>query len=563
MIRTDDVLLGPGSRFTPELVREYVSSGAWREKPLGDYLEDAADTWPDVVAALTIDPATGEARGRITYSEMRDRARRVAAGLEELGVGAGDVVAVMMPNGLEFSVLAFAVASLGAVYTGIPVTYGSHEATFEVMRSEAKVLALPARFRKRDLLELAREVRDGVPQEVHVVVIDGDVPAEAGWSSLHDLAAKPPRQPTPVPAFSLAQLGFTSGTTNEPKAVMNTHQTIDAMITNWSRHIGDEILHPGFVNLVMSPVGHSTGFFWGALMTAQVGGTAAYLEHWDPEGAVQAIERHRVNFTIGSPTFLLDLLRTDAAREGRLTSLTMVGIAGAPIPRSLVPRAREQLGCFICPAWGMTENGIGISARPTLPLDRVDATDGVVVAGTRVRIVDEGDEEVPAGVEGNLQITGSGLFAGYYARPDFTAEALLDGWLRTGDRAMIDADGFVTLTGRTKDIIIRGGENIPVAGVEDILYRHPAVAEVAVIALPDPRLGERACAVVELVPAGTLDFAAMREYLLHEGLSKRFLPERLEFVREMPKTPSGKIRKVELRERFAPPETSASLSAST
>ena len=254
---------------------------------------------------------------------------------------------------------------------------------------------------------------------------------------------------------------------------------------------------------------------------------------------------------IGSPTFLLDLMRTESAHEHRLTSLTMIGVAGAPIPRSLVPRARERFGCFVCPAWGMTENGIGISAAPHLPIDRIDATDGVVVAGTEARIVDEWDQEVPPGTEGNLQITGPGLFAGYYARPDFTEEALAEGWLRTGDRAVMDADGFVTLTGRTKDIIIRGGENIPVAAVEDVLYRHPAVEDVAVIAIPDARLGERACAVVRLAEGGSLDMEAMRNFLLREGLSKRFVPERLQFVEEMPKTPSGKIRKVELRESFA------------
>jgi cyclohexanecarboxylate-CoA ligase len=546
-----DALLGPGSRFTPELVEYYLSAGAWREVPLGEYLEDAADAWPSVVAALTIEPGTGDAIAQMTYAEMRAMTRRVAAGFEQLGVGAGDVVAVMSPNRLEFSVLVFAIASLGAVYTGIPVTYGTHEARFEVARSEAKVLVLPARFRNRDLLELAREVRQGVAQDVEVVVLEGDVPAESGWSSFSDLAASAPRDPAPVRAFSLAQLGFTSGTTSEPKAVMNTHQTLDAMISNWCRHIGGDTLRPGFVNLVMSPVGHSTGYFWGALLTALVGGTAAYLEHWDPVGAASAIEQHGVNFMIGSPTFLLDLMRTDSAREHRLTSLTMIGVAGAPIPRSLLPRARERFGCFICPAWGMTENGIGISAAPHLPIDRIDATDGVVVAGTEARIVDEWDQEVPPGTEGNLQITGPGLFAGYYARPDFTEEALAEGWLRTGDRAVMDADGFVTLTGRTKDIIIRGGENIPVAAVEDVLYRHPAVADVAVIAIPDARLGERACAVVRLAEGGSLDMEAMRNFLLREGLSKRFVPERIEFVEEMPKTPSGKIRKVELRESFA------------
>jgi cyclohexanecarboxylate-CoA ligase len=548
---TDDALFGTGSRFTPELTESYTSTGAWREKPLGEYLEEAADAWPGAVAALTLDPATGEATASMTYAEMRAATRRVAGGLAQLGVGTGDVVAVMTQNRLEFGLLVFAIASLGAVYTGIPVTYGVHEATFEVTRSRAKVLVLPALFRRRDLLALAGDVRTSAPHDVHVVVLDGRAPNKSGWSSFEQLAATDPIQLEPVRAGGLAQLGFTSGTTNEPKAVMNTHQTLDTMICSWRRHIGEDIFRPRFVNLVMSPVGHSTGYFWGALLTALVGGTAAYLEAWNPDGAVRAIEQHGVNVMIGSPTFLLDLMRADVEGERELGSLTMIGVAGAPIPRALVPLARERFGCFICPAWGMTENGIGVSATPDLPTDRVDVSDGVAVPGTEVRIVDEHDREVPPGSEGNLQIAGPGLFAGYYARPDFTQEAFVEGWFRTGDRAVIDPDGFVTLTGRTKDIIIRGGENIPVAAVESVLYRHPAVQDAAVIAVPDPRLGERACAVVKLAPAGSLDMEGMLSFLLAQGLSKRFLPERLEFVEHMPKTPSGKIRKVELRQRFA------------
>jgi cyclohexanecarboxylate-CoA ligase len=555
-----DLLLGDTSRFTPELVDHYLQTGGWRQKPLGEYLVDAAATWPDAVAAMTIEPETGDVKDQVTYAEMLDLTRRAAAGLAQLGVRRGDVVAVMTPNRLEFGVLVFAIASLGAVYTGIPVTYGRREATFMVRRSGAKVLVAPASFRGRDLLEFARELRADVPQALQVVVLDGTVPSESGWSAFADLTAVEPHQPAQVPAFSLVQLGFTSGTTSEPKAVMNTHQTLDAVVRNWRAHIGDTILRPGLVNLVVSPVGHSTGFFWGALLTALVGGTAAYLEHWSPEAGAAAIARHGVNLMVGSPTFLLDLLRTEPVRQGRVRSLEMIAVAGAPVPRRLVGPAREQLGCFICPAWGMTEYGIGVSGAPHLPRERVEASDGVAVPGCQVRVVDDDTgTDVPPGTEGDLQITGPGLFAGYYARPDFTREAFVDGWLRTGDRATADADGWVTLMGRTKDIIIRGGENIPVMAVENLLYGHPAVDEVAVIGFPDPRLGERACAVVALQPGGALDMDEMRRFLLEAGLSKRFLPERLIFIDSMPKTASGKIRKIELRERCAASATEVPL----
>ena len=230
-----------------------------------------------------------------------------------------------------------------------------------------------------------------------------------------------------------------------------------------------------------------------------------------------------------------------------MPSLRLITIAGAPIPRGLVSRAREQLGCFICPAWGMTEWGIGIAAAPQLPSERLDATDGVPVPGCDIRVVGPEGKRVDPEVEGDLQMKGPGLFVGYYERPDATGESFTDGWFQTGDRAVAHADGFMSLTGRSKDLIIRGGENIPVVSVESLLYEHPSVVDVAIVGVPDERLGERACAVVVLKEGATLDLSAACSFLLGRGLSKHFLPERLEVVASLPKTPSGKIRKVELR----------------
>jgi cyclohexanecarboxylate-CoA ligase len=290
---------------------------------------------------------------------------------------------------------------------------------------------------------------------------------------------------------------------------------------------------------------------WGALMSAYLGGTAVYLDRWEPEVAVKVMRREAVTAMISAPTFLQDITRVRGVGPDSLPSLRTVSIPGAPIPRSLVPRARERLGCFVCPSWGMTEWGIGISGRPGLPQERMDATDGVPVEGCEVRVM-RGPEEVAApGRIGELQIRGAGLFVGYYDRPDFTEGAMVDGWFQTGDQAMMDEDGFVSLLGRSKDIIIRGGQNVPVHEVENLLHGHPAVVEVAVIGLPDERFGERACAVLVLEEGETLGLEDVKEFLLSEGLSTVFLPERVEVVEGLPKTMSGKVRKVELREMFA------------
>jgi cyclohexanecarboxylate-CoA ligase len=199
----------------------------------------------------------------------------------------------------------------------------------------------------------------------------------------------------------------------------------------------------------------------------------------------------------------------------------------------------------------MTEWGIGISGRQGLPQERMDATDGVPVEGCEVRVMRGPDEAAGPGEVGELQIRGAGLFVGYYDRPDFTEGAIVDGWFQTGDQAMMDEDGFVSLLGRSKDIIIRGGQNVPVHEVENLLHGHPAVVEVAVIGLPDERFGERACAVLVLEEGETLGLEDVKEFLLSEGLSTVFLPERVEVVERLPKTMSGKVRKIELREMFA------------
>lgn len=547
-VRTTD-LLGPGSRFTRGLVEEYRRTGLWRDVNLAAYLtvDDETSGRP---AALSVD-AGGTVTSSLTYEELNAMSRRVTAGLRRLGVGEGDTVAVMLPNCAEFSAVVFGILRAGAVYSGIPVTYGRREMGFMLARAGARVLITAERYGDRRLPDLVESVRSTLPGLTAVVVLAATDPSSSDRIAFDELLdADPSVEDASVDPFSVAQLAFTSGTTDEPKAVMNLHVTLDAVIRNWVEHVGHETFGAPMVNLVMSPVGHSTGFFWGALMTAFLGGTAVYLERWQPELGLRVLHEQHVTTMIGSPTFLIDVLHLPEAVAAYVPDLRIVAVPGASIPRPLIPRAREQLGCLVLPAWGMTEYGIGISGSPTLPRDRVEGTDGMPVNGCEVRVCDAEDAAVPNGVEGDLQIRGAGLFAGYYQRPDYTeASFTSDGWFRTGDRADIDEDGFVSLRGRTKDIVIRGGENIPINEIETLLYAHPAVLSAAVVGIPDERLGERACAVIELQPnAQEPNLAAIAEFLLAQGVSKRFLPERLLVVDQMPRTMSGKVRKVELRE---------------
>lgn len=546
-----ELLARPEVWLTPELVEEYRSTDAWRDQDLGIYLANATRRVPEVVAAVSVDGSTGERLASYTYAELEDITERIADGLADLGVGVGDTVSIMMPNRLEFQALLYAIARLGAVYSGIPVNYGPREAIFMLRRARSRLLVVAADYRDRDFLATAHELREGAPEVENVVVIGGRVPKESGWIGFEDLSrGAPPRRPTRIDPLSLVHIGFTSGTTGEPKGVMNTHQTLDAVLRRWVEHIGADFIGDDAVNLIASPVGHHTGFLWGALLSAYMGARAVYLDRWEPKTAVEVMRRERVTMMIAAPTFLQDITRVPGVGPKTLPDLRMISIPGAPIARSLVPRARETLGCFICPSWGMTEWGIGISGAAGLPRDRVEATDGVPIAGCEVRVVSGPNEIAPPGEIGELEIRGAGLFVGYYDRPDFTDSSIVDGWFRTGDQARIEQDGFVSLLGRSKDIVIRGGQNIPVYDVENLLHQHPAVVEAAVVGLPDERFGERACAILVLEEGKQLELENVKEFLLSQGLSKPFLPERVEVVERLPKTMSGKVRKIELREKF-------------
>lgn len=547
----------PDSRLTPDLIRHYLDDGLWTTETLRDLLRAAADRHPDRLAAVGHRGDTDEAQ-RMTYAEFDRYVHRLACGLAALGVGPGDGVAVMLPNWVEFAALVFAINEVGAVYTGVPPAYGERELRVILERSRARVLVVPVDFRGGRQLELARRLRSDATALRHVVVVGGPVDAPTGELPFDVLLDAPEREFPPADPGALCHVGFTSGTTGEPKGVMNTHQTLTAVMRNWVAHVGPENLGEPMINLVASPVGHHTGFLWGVLLTAYRGGTAVYLDRWDPERAAGVIAAEGVTALFGAPTFLQDLLRTSLAGRADCP-LRIAVLAGAPVPRALPATAGEAFGCYVCPAWGMTEWGIGISCAPHLST-RAQQTDGVPVPGCMVRVVAEGRRIANPGEAGALQIRGPGLFLGYIGRPDATAEAIdPDGWFDTGDLAAIDADGCVTLQGRTKDIIIRGGENIPVVEVESLLFEHPDVIAAAVVGIPDERLGERACAVVVPAPGARPSLEQLCTYLSARGLSKHFLPERLELVSALPMTPSGKIRKVELRARLAPrPSNTAS-----
>ncbi|MEZ7005925.1 AMP-binding protein [Streptomyces sp. AD55] len=527
------------------------AAGWWEERSLRSLLTEAARHHPDRVAL--VGHRTHGDRVSRTYAEFDAGAHHAANVFASLGVGRGDAVVLMLPNWVEYPEMVFGINELGAIYAGVPVAYGERQAAAILRRSKAKVLVVPRRWRSTDHLTLARALRAEIPTLRHVVVLDDGDGAdlregESLWSS-H--AGVPDRTfPDPEPS-RVCYLGFTSGTTGEPKGAMHSHNTLVYAVRRQAEHVGPQVYGDPMVHLVASPVGHHTGFAWGIVMTVLLAGTAVHIDRWDPDWGVRVIREEGVTTFFGAPTFLQDMMRTDLAGDPDCP-LTCLVIAGSPVPRNLPAQAQRALGAYIAPAWGLTECSIMTSCTPDAP-DAIQRTDGSVFDGSQVRVVDRDGKDVPAGEVGDLLMRGPGVVYGYYDRPDATDETYLPGlWFKTGDRASLDEHGWLSLRGRSKDIIIRGGENIPVTDVESVLFDHPDVVNAAVVGIPDERLGERICAVL-VTRAGAPEptVASVAEYLLGQGLSKHYLPERVVSVAELPMTPSGKIQKFKLREMIA------------
>ena len=521
-----------------------TAAGLWRNESLLTYLDRWARTRPDKTALV-------DGRGRLSWSELARAADRVAHGLRSHGVEPGRVISCQMPNWSETIVVFLAALRLGAVINPIPPTYRAREVRFMLGLLESQVAVVPATFRGFDHAGLLAGLRPELPRLERVFVARGEGPA--GTTPLRALTdeaweAREGRREFPgTPPDAVHEVVFTSGTTGEPKGVMHTQNTT---LSTLHPTIARLELTEREVLLMASTVGHQTGFLFGHCLNLLLGATTVWMDVWNVQEAARLIEAEGVTFSMGATPFLRDLTYLETGRDR--SSLRLFISAGAPIPRALVRDARERLACVISAGWGMTENGMVTCNGLRDDEEKIVGSDGSPLAGMELRIVDDDGTPVPPGVEGDLLARGAAQFVGYFRRPQFTAEAhTADGWFRTGDRGTLDRDGYLAITGRSKDLIIRGGENIPVVEVENLLYTHPKVAGVAIVATPDPRLGERACAVVIPREGQTITLGEIVSFLERHQLARQKFPERLEVVSEFPTTPSGKIQKYKLRDLVA------------
>ncbi|MGP9810256.1 cyclohexanecarboxylate-CoA ligase [Rhodopseudomonas sp. NSM] len=532
----------------PERRAECIARGYWHDRTINDDLDACVAACPDK-AALTAVRLDGDQTRRFTYRELATLADRVAVGLARLGVTRNDVVAMQLPNSWQFTVLYLACSRIGAVLNPLMPIFRERELSFMLKHGEAKVLVVPKTFRSFDHEAMARGLQPALPTLQTIIVVGG-----GGADDFDALLTIPEWEKAPdAPAIltgnrpgpdDITQLIYTSGTTGEPKGVMHSANTLMANIIPYARRLK---LSQDDVILMASPMAHQTGFMYGLMMPIMLQASAVLQDVWEPAKAADLIRAERVSFTMASTPFLTDLTRVVKESAQPVPSLKTFLCAGAPIPGPLVEQAQAGLGAKIVSAWGMTENG----AVTLIKLDDDDklasTTDGCPLPGVEVKVIDGDGATLPAGQIGRLVVRACSNFGGYLRRPQWNATDK-EGWFDTGDLAYMTAEGYIRISGRSKDVIIRGGENIPVVEVEALLYKHPAVAQVAIVAYPDERLGERACAVVVPRAGETIDFPAMVEFLKTQKLAVQYIPERLIMREAMPATPSGKIQKFRLRE---------------
>jgi len=527
------------------------SRGLWPDRVPIDDLDHAVRSAPDRTAFVGRN-STLRQEVRLTYAELGDRVDRIAAGLLDFGVAKGDVVAFQLPNWWQFIALFYACNRIGAVANPLMPIFRQRELRFMLGFSEAKVAVVPATWRGFDHMAMLRDIQPDLPKLKHVLAVGG-----AGERSFERaLLDRPPlslaeRQKLaalrPEPD-DVVELIYTSGTSGEPKAVMHTANTVLAPAQCFIDDIpvtGSDVVFMG------SPYAHQTGFLYGMLMPVRLATTTVALDAWSAADAVGLIEREGATFSMGSTPFVSDMVNLPEEPRARVSRTLRTWVcAGAPIPRVLVQRAKAEMNLDVLSCWGMTENaGLTITRRID-PQEKVFETDGRALPGNEVRVVDDHKRPLPADTVGHLQARGITHFVGYLKKPQLNSIDA-DGWFDTGDLARIDRDGYIRIVGRTKDVIIRGGENVPVAEVEDVIYRHPQVAECAVVGVPDERLGERACAFVVTKASAPLGLSELTRFLGEQGMAKPYWPERLELVVDMPRTPSGKIQKFKLREMAA------------
>ena len=522
----------------PAHLRRYAASGAWQDRTLADWARQRAEATPDDIVFLG-DPA------RPTFAGLLSDAESLARTLIDLGIEPSDVISFQTPNWVEAAVINLAAALGGFVINPIVHIYRDAEVQQMLADCGARALFVAETFRSIDYAAMIDRIAPQLPALEHVIFVRPRerTPSFAemvdhGRKLTHGLPGSAPD--------AVKLLLYTSGTTGRPKAVLHSHNTLARVLDFTSRYLA---LPRRDVVLMPSPVTHITGYAGALEKPFQLDTRAVLMEQWDARTAVDLIDRYHVTSTVAATPFLMELCQVARDTGRTLPSLRSFACGGAAVPAELV---RTANGALANPCayriYGSSEVPQTTQGYPPAIEPELAATSDGHAVDYELRIVDDQDRDMPPGSDGEVLVRGPAMFLGYGDSAQTEQALTPDGFFRTGDIGRLSAAGTLTITGRKKDLIIRGGENISAREIEDVLETHPAVLEAAVVAMPHARLGEGVCAFVTLRTGADCTAAELTAHILGSGLARQKCPERFEFSSDLPRTASGKIRKDVLRE---------------
>lgn len=524
-----------------ELQQRYRAEKLWLDKSLGVFFDESLER----CAHLEVRFWSEVAPYRGTFGDVHRQARRFATGLAQRGVQPGDVLTYQLPNRVEAMIALYGAAMAGAVVVPVVHFYGPTELQFILTQLAAKLHLTTATFGSSEYLEALDGFRRDVPSLEQVVLV-GE--GSASWTeAFSEVIDEPPLAQLPlVDPMMPATIGYTSGTTSAPKGVIHVSNSIVGEAQQLARYdVGTS--RP---LLTGAPLAHSMGMTGGAIIPLLRNTPTHLVDRWIPGQVLAIILEAGLSSGSGSTYFLTSLLDDPSFTPAHAALIESVGLGGSPVPGAVCDRA-ESLGVTAVRSYGSTEHPTSVGAQRSDPPERRKYTEGRPLDGCEIRIVDDEGHDLPPGETGEILSRGADLFFGY-VDAKLTTQALdKEGWYHTEDLAVLDAEGYITIVDRKKDIIIRGGENISASEVEEILLRMPGLSEVAVVAAPDARFGEHSCAFVTLTPdASAPSLDEVRSYFRRAGVARQKWPEEIQMVDQFPRTPSGKIKKQQLRDQL-------------
>ena len=526
--------------FNEQRRAAYRQQGLWGDASLADYWQQTARAMPDKIAVVDNQGASN------TYSALDHAASCLANWMLAKGIESGDRIAFQLPGWCEFTVIYLACLKIGAVSVPLLPSWREAELVWVLNKCQAKMFFAPTLFKQTRPVDLILPLQNQLPQLQQIVGVDKLAPATSSLS-LSQIIADNTSLTTAITTHGdeLAAVLFTSGTEGLPKGVMLTHNNILASERAYCARLN---LTWQDVFMMPAPLGHATGFLHGVTAPFLIGARSVLLDIFTPDACLALLEQQRCTCMLGATPFVYDLLNVLEKQPADLSALRFFLCGGTTIPKK-VARECQQRGIKLLSVYGSTESSPHAVVNLDDPLSRFMHTDGYAAAGVEIKVVDDARKTLPPGCEGEEASRGPNVFMGYFDEPELTARALdEEGWYYSGDLCRMDEDGYIKITGRKKDIIVRGGENISSREVEDILLQHPKIHDACVVAMPDERLGERSCAYVVLkAPHHSLSLEEVVAFFSRKRVAKYKYPEHIVVIEKLPRTASGKIQKFLLR----------------